>query len=193
MKRALFKIAKGYLLISMFALFGQTACAGNEKPIKKGETKMSIYEFKVAKSNGDIVSMGDYKGKTLMIVNVASKCGFTPQYAKLQALYEKYKDKNFIILGFPCNQFLGQEPGTDEEIQKFCQLNYGVTFPVFKKIKVNGKEADPLYQFLKSQIGKNAIKWNFCKFIVTKEGDVVERYVSGDPFEQIEKDLLKHL
>jgi len=174
-------------------LFGQYACAGKEKPLKVGGQKMSIYDFKVANSNGDIVSLGDYKGKTLMIVNVASKCGFTPQYAKLQALYEKYKDKGFVILGFPCNQFLGQEPGTDAEIQQFCQLNYGVTFPVFKKIKVNGKEADPLYQYLKAETGGSSIKWNFCKFVISKDGVVAERYFSGDSFEGIEKTLQKYL
>ena len=109
---------------------------------------MTIYDFTVKNNKGEDVSLSEYKGKVLLIVNVASKCGYTKQYSGLQALYEKYKDKGFAILGFPCNQFANQEPGTDAEILSFCQVNFGVTFPLFKKIKVNGKEADPLYVYL---------------------------------------------
>jgi len=151
--------------------------------------KMDVYSFNVENSKGQTVSLADYKGKTLLIVNVASKCGFTKQYKPLEALYEKYADKDFVILGFPCNQFAGQEPGSNEEIQSFCQLNYGVTFPVFAKIKVNGKEAHPLYQYLKEQTGGARIKWNFNKFLIDKEGHIVKRYASSDSLEGLEVDI----
>lgn len=122
------------------------------------------------------------KGKTVLIVNVASKCGFTPQYDGLEELYKKYKDQGLIILGFPCNQFGHQEPGTQNEIQEFCRLNYGVTFPIMSKIDVNGDKADPVYNYLKSQksglLGMNRIKWNFEKFLIDKNGNVVERFSS---------------
>lgn len=150
---------------------------------------MDVYSFNVENSKGQTVSLADYKGKTLLIVNVASKCGFTKQYKPLEALYEKYADKDFVILGFPCNQFAGQEPGSNEEIQSFCQLNYGVTFPVFAKIKVNGKEAHPLYQYLKEQTGGARIKWNFNKFLIDKEGHIVKRYASSDSLEGLEVDI----
>jgi alpha-L-rhamnosidase len=150
---------------------------------------MNIYDFTVENSKGVAVNLSDYKGKTLLIVNVASKCGFTKQYKPLEALYEKYKDQGFIILGFPCNQFAGQEPGTNDEIQSFCQLNYGVTFPVFGKIKVNGKEAAPLYNYLKEQTGGKSIKWNFNKFLIDKNGNIIKRYLSGDSLEGLEADI----
>lgn len=150
---------------------------------------MSVYNFTVENSKGGSVELSDYKGKTLLIVNVASKCGFTKQYTPLEALYQKYKDKNFVILGFPCNQFAGQEPGTNEEIQSFCKLNYGVTFQVFGKIKVNGKEAHPLYQYLKEQTGDASIKWNFNKFLIDKNGKIIKRYASGDSLEELETDI----
>lgn len=151
---------------------------------------MSVYSFKVEDSKGNLVDLSHYKGKTLLVVNVASKCGFTKQYVPLEALYEKYKDKGLVILGFPCNQFAAQEPGTNEEIQSFCQLKYGVTFPVFGKIKVNGKEAHPLYQYLKEQTGGGSIKWNFNKFLLDKNGNIIKRYVSGDSLEGLEADIL---
>ena len=128
-------------------------------------------------------SLADYAGKVLLIVNTASKCGFTPQYAGLQTLYEQYHDKGFEILGFPCNQFGKQEPGSNEEIQNFCQVNYGVTFPMFDKIDVNGKNAHPLYQHLKKTapgaLGLTVIKWNFTKFLVDAEGNALERFPSN--------------
>lgn len=150
---------------------------------------MDIYGFTVENSKGEIVNLSEYKGKTLLIVNVASKCGFTKQYGPLEALYKKFIDKNFVILGFPCNQFAGQEPGSNEEIQSFCQLNYGVTFPVFAKIKVNGKDADPLYKYLKENTGGAPIKWNFNKFLIDKEGNIIKRYLSGDSLDKLEQDI----
>jgi glutathione peroxidase len=144
------------------------------------DTLNSIYETSVQDRSGEPVPMETYRGKVLLIVNVASRCGFTPQYAGLQQLYERFRDRGFEILGFPCNQFGYQEPGTDEEIGQFCSLNYGVSFPVFSKVQVNGAEAIPLYQFLKRQspglLGTEAIKWNFTKFLIDREGKVVGRF-----------------
>jgi glutathione peroxidase len=140
---------------------------------------MSIYDIPITTANGEEKSLADYRGKVLVIVNVASKCGFTPQYKGLQALYETYKEQGLEILGFPCNQFMGQEPGSNEEIQDFCQVNYGVSFPVFAKIDVNGKDAHPLYKHLTKEasgILGGAIKWNFTKFLVDRDGNVVKRY-----------------
>ncbi|MBO9129539.1 glutathione peroxidase [Bacillus sp. 165] len=141
---------------------------------------MSAYHFKVKKIQGEEVSLEQYEGKALVIVNVASKCGFTPQYQSLQALYEEYKDRGLVILGFPCNQFMNQEPGTNEEISSFCQMNYGVTFPVFAKVDVNGSNAHPLFQYLCKEapglLGSKAVKWNFTKFLVDRNGNVVERF-----------------
>jgi len=140
---------------------------------------MSIYDFNVKMADGSEKSLAEYKGKVVLVVNTASKCGFTPQYAELEALYKTYHDKGLEILAFPCDQFAHQEPGTDAEIQAFCQMNYDVTFPVFAKIDVNGKTAHPLYRYLRSQkkgaLG-DAIKWNFTKFLVNREGNLVERY-----------------
>ena len=139
-----------------------------------------IYDFTVKDIHGKAVKLGRYKGKALLIVNTASKCGFTPQYKGLEALYEKLHGKGLEILGFPCNQFGAQEPGTATDIESFCEINYGVTFPLFAKIDVNGKSAAPLYQHLKEAkpglLGSEAIKWNFTKFLVDREGKVVERY-----------------
>lgn len=140
---------------------------------------MSIYDFSVTTAGGEEKSLADYRGKVLLIVNVASKCGFTPQYKGLQKLYETYKDRGLEILGFPSNQFLGQEPGSNEEIQSFCQVNYGVSFPVFAKIDVNGASAHPLYQYLTKEapgILGGAIKWNFTKFLVDRDGKIVKRF-----------------
>jgi len=140
----------------------------------------NIYDFTVTTMMGLPKSMADYKGKVLLIVNTASKCGFTPQYAGLQELYEKYHDRGLEILGFPCNQFMGQEPGDNAEIQNFCQVNYGVTFPMFSKIDVNGSEAHPLYEYLKKAapgaLGMKAVKWNFTKFLVDAQGNVLKRF-----------------
>jgi glutathione peroxidase-family protein len=158
---------------------------------------MNIYEFKVKDITGNDLSMDTYKGKVLLIVNVASKCGFTPQYAELEELYKKHKEKGFEILGFPCNQFLSQEPKTEEEIMNFCSINYGVTFPMFSKIKVNGPDTEPLYKFLKAQksgrFGIKRIRWNFTKFLVNKEGEVIMRYLPKTIPYAIETDILSRL
>ncbi|MEQ2526810.1 glutathione peroxidase [Bacillaceae bacterium CLA-AA-H227] len=152
----------------------------------------TIYDFSVKMPNGTEQSLKDYEGKTLLIVNTASKCGFTPQFAGLQELYLKYKDQGLEVLGFPCSQFHNQEFDNIEETTEFCQVNYGVTFPIFAKIDVNGENEDPLYTFLKSQkngvLSKN-IKWNFTKFLVDKSGQVVERYAPTTEPEKIEKDI----
>lgn len=140
----------------------------------------NVYAFQVTDINGDVQPMSKYKGKVVLIVNVASKCGFTKQYDGLEALYEKYKDQGLVILGFPCNQFMGQEPGTDEEIATFCSVKFGVKFPLFSKIEVNGNDAHPLYKYLKQQLpgdGKDSdIEWNFAKFLIDKNGNPVMRY-----------------
>jgi glutathione peroxidase len=140
---------------------------------------MSIYDFAVKTNEGKEISLAQYKGKVLLIVNTASKCGFTPQYKELQQLYENYQDKGLEILAFPCNQFLSQEPGSDEEIAGFCSLNFGVTFPLMAKIDVNGENAHPLYQYLQKNspgvLGK-AIKWNFTKFLIDAEGTIAGRF-----------------
>ncbi len=148
-----------------------------------------IYNFTVKDNKGNDVSLSEYAGKVLLIVNTATGCGFTPQYEGLEALYEKYRDQGFEILDFPCNQFAGQAPGTDSEIQSFCTLKYNTQFPRFAKIKVNGKEADPLYDYLKSQKGGvlgSRIKWNFTKFLVDREGNVTERFAPTDKPEDLD-------
>jgi glutathione peroxidase len=140
---------------------------------------MSIYEYNVKEMDGSEKSLGDYKGKVLLIVNTATGCGFTPQYEGLQDLYEKYGDKGLEILDFPCNQFGSQAPGTEEEIHTFCTGRFGITFPQFAKIDVNGDKEDPLYAFLKKEKGGimgSKVKWNFTKFLVDKEGNVVGRF-----------------
>ena len=157
---------------------------------------MTIYDFKVRSAKGVEVSMADYKGKVLLIVNTATGCGFTPQYEGLQKLYDKYRDKGLEILDFPCNQFGHQAPGTEEEIQEFCTLKYKTTFPLFAKVEVNGKNEEPLFRYLKSQEGGflgDDIKWNFTKFLVTRDGRVVGRYAPITKPENIEGDILKLL
>jgi len=140
---------------------------------------MGLYEFSAKLSNGKEKKLSDYKGEVLLIVNTASECGFTPQYQGLQELYERYNQRGFEVLGFPCDQFGHQEPGGDKEIQAFCKVNYGVTFPIFSKIEVNGPAEHPIFKFLKSVKGgllTNNIKWNFTKFLIDREGNVVDRY-----------------
>jgi glutathione peroxidase len=153
----------------------------------------SVYDFSARTIDGDEQKLSAYKGKTLLVVNVASKCGFTPQYAGLEALYEKFKDKGLVVLGFPCDQFGHQEPGDENEIKNFCSLNYDVKFPLFAKIEVNGANAHPLYKYLKSQakglLGSESIKWNFTKFLIDKDGKVMTRYAPVDTPEKIEKDV----
>ncbi|WP_097002998.1 glutathione peroxidase [Lacrimispora amygdalina] len=154
---------------------------------------MNLYDITVRGRNGDLISLSQYKEKTLLIVNTATGCGFTPQYEGLETLYRKYKNQGFEILDFPCNQFGHQAPGTEEEIHEFCTMNYEVSFPQFAKIEVNGSGESPLYSYLKSQksgfLGSK-IKWNFTKFLVDKEGTVVNRYAPTDKPEQLEKDIL---
>jgi glutathione peroxidase len=140
-----------------------------------------FYNLKAEKINGEEIYLETYKGKTVLIVNTASKCGFTPQYDGLEKLYKDYKDKGLVILGFPCDQFGHQEPGSEDEIQSFCKLNFGVTFPLFKKVEVNGRETHEVYKYLKDSLpgfpGKD-IKWNFTKFLIDSEGNPVKRFAS---------------
>lgn len=153
---------------------------------------MSVHDFTVSSATGEPVELSEFAGKAMLIVNTASKCGMTPQYEGLQALHQQFGDARFTVLGFPCNQFAGQEPGTDEEIQQFCSLNYNVTFPVMAKIDVNGKNADPLYKFLKKEksgVLGGTIKWNFTKFLVDAEGNVVKRYAPNETPESIAPDI----
>ena len=152
----------------------------------------SVYGFTCRDGAGRDKSLEDYRGQVLLIVNTASKCGFTPQFAGLEELFKKYGERGFTILGFPCNQFGKQDPGSNEEIQEFCQLNYGVSFPMFGKIEVNGSDADPLFKHLKSQAGGtlgDRIKWNFTKFLVNREGEVVKRYAPTTKPEAIAGDI----
>jgi glutathione peroxidase len=153
----------------------------------------TLYEFDTKAIDGSNTKLGVYQGKVLLIVNVASKCGFTPQYAGLEALYRKYKDRGLVVLGFPCDQFGHQEPGDEAEIKQFCSMNYEVSFPLFAKIEVNGDNAHPLYKYLKKEekgfLGSEGIKWNFKKFLVDKSGNVTKRYGSIDKPESIAKDI----
>ena len=136
----------------------------------------TLHDFQAKTIDGADKSLADYRGKALLVVNVASQCGLTPQYSKLQELYGKYAERGLEILGFPCNQFMGQEPGTENEIKTFCETSYGVTFPLFSKLEVNGAGTHPLYQWLKSETGGADVKWNFEKFLVGKDGTIVERF-----------------
>ena len=158
---------------------------------------MSFYDIDLVGIDGKPQKMDAYRGKTLLIVNVASQCGFTPQYVGLQALYDKFRDKGFVVLGFPCNQFGKQEPAGEAEILQFCTGSYGVTFPMFAKIEVNGANAHSLYRFLKAEkpgiLGTEAIKWNFTKFLVSSSGTVLKRYAPRDKPEAIEADLAARL
>ena len=157
----------------------------------------NIYQFEAELLEGENKSFSDYEGKVLLIVNTASKCGFTPQFAGLEKLYEKYHDQGLEVLGFPCNQFLSQEPGTEEQIKEFCSLTYGVEFEMFSKIDVNGENTHPLYKLLKESskgvLGTEAIKWNFTKFLVDKNGKVVKRYAPSTKPSEIENDILNLL
>ena len=204
------------LFVAVISLMSCKATTNNDKNMEK------IYDFTALSNKGKDVNFADYEGKVLLIVNTASKCGFTPQYDGLEALYQKYKDQGLVIIGFPCDQFGHQEPGTNEEIEEFCRINHGVTFPLMSKIEVNGDGAHPIYQWLKSQAGfagfnpahpltkildemftkadpdyasKPDIKWNFTKFLISKEGNVVSRFEPTtepqDMEESIEKELAK--
>ncbi|WP_017473483.1 glutathione peroxidase [Amphibacillus jilinensis] len=151
---------------------------------------MTVYDFTITTIDGAEKSLADYRGSVLLIVNTATKCGLKNQFNGLQQLYDDFKDQGFIVLGFPCNQFLHQEPGSNQHIQQTCQLNFGVNFPIFSKIKVNGKDAHPLYQYLTNQTSGvlgGAIKWNFTKFLINRNGDVVKRFApTTEPEEMVE-------
>ena len=155
----------------------------------------SIFNFSCKDVNGDEKNLSELQGKVTLVVNTASQCGFTPQYKGLEDLYQKYKDKGLEILGFPCNQFGNQEPGSNDEIEEFCTLNYGVTFSMFSKVDVNGGSADPLFKFLTSNkkglLGSSKVKWNFTKFLVDKNGKPVKRFAPTTTPEQISKDIEK--
>jgi len=152
-----------------------------------------IYDFKLTTIDGDEITLSKFTGKSLLIVNVASKCGFTDQYKGLESVYQEYKDKNFEILGFPCNQFGAQEPGSDQEIKEFCSLTYQVSFPMFSKTDVNGDRTAPLYQYLKKELpglmGSQAIKWNFTKFFIDKSGAPIKRFAPKDSPEKVMNEL----
>jgi glutathione peroxidase len=154
---------------------------------------VNLYDTEVTRIDGTRTRMDAYRGKMLLIVNVASACGFTPQYAGLESLYRRYRDRGLVVLGFPCDQFGHQEPGDEEEIQRFCSTTYNVSFPLFAKIEVNGPSAHPLYQWLRSQkrgmLGSGQIKWNFTKFLVDADGVVVKRYAPAATPERIERDV----
>ena len=153
----------------------------------------TVYDFEARQINGQNISLAEFKGKVMLIVNTASQCGFTPQFGGLEALHEGFADKGLAVLGFPCNQFGAQDPGTDSEIESFCQANYGVTFPMMGKIDVNGTSAHPLYQWLSAEapglLGSKAIKWNFTKFLIGKDGQVIKRYAPLDKPAALAKDI----
>ena len=153
----------------------------------------SIYDFEAQQMNGQTVPLSQYRGKVLLIVNTASACGFTPQFGGLEALHQRYADQGLVVLGFPCNQFGAQDPGSNDEIASFCQLNYGVSFPMMAKIDVNGAKADPLYQWLTAEapglLGLKAIKWNFTKFLIGKDGQVIKRYAPTDTPKSLTRDI----
>jgi glutathione peroxidase len=163
------------LFVALFLLLVTTGLNAASK-----EAPMSIFDFSVKNIHGDNVSLSDYRGKVLLVVNVASQCGFTPQYEGLEALFEKYRERGFMVLGFPSNQFAGQEPGSEQEIYAFCTGTYHVQFDMFAKIDVNGEKAAPLYRYLKKEapgiLGSESIKWNFTKFLVDRDGNVITRY-----------------
>ena len=165
--------------------------------LNAGDNMKTFYDFNVKNISGKTISLSSYKNKVVLVVNVASKCGYTPQYEGLEKLYKTYKVQGLEILGFPCNQFKNQEPGSAKEIQNFCRVNYGVTFPLFAKIDVNGEKADPLYIYLKKQapgfMGTEGIKWNFTKFLIDKNGKVIKRYGSSTKPKEIAIDIEKLL
>jgi glutathione peroxidase len=194
------------VFIILFAALS-TGSSGDKNNELKSETKSgesleeNISDISVTDMDENIIPMSDYHGKVLLIVNVASKCGYTKQYAGLQKIYDKYKDQGFEILAFPCNQFGGQEPGTNKEIENFCSVNFGVTFKLFDKIEVKGENQSPLYARLTNNdvTGNGKIKWNFAKFLISKEGNIIARYShrekpeSGKIISDIEKELQKNI
>ena len=183
----------------LFALLNIVIASDNSSKKNMGDKMESVYEFTVKDIKGNDLSLSKYKGKVLLIVNVASKCGYTRQYSGLQNIYEKYKDKGFEILAFPCNDFGGQEPGSNEEIAEFCSVNFNVTFPIFDKVKVLGDDKSPLFKFLTDSIQSNSgdINWNFEKFLISKNGNIVNRFKSSvepeseELISQIEEELTR--
>lgn len=169
------------IIASIFLIVNLISASDKSLKTNEGKNIESVHEFSVKDINGKDVSLSDFKGKVLLIVNVASKCGYTRQYSGLQKIYDKYKEQGFEILAFPCNDFGGQEPGTNEEIAEFCSTNFNVTFPLFDKIKVLGEDKNPLYKMLtnNSNVEKGDINWNFEKFLISKEGEVIARYKSS--------------
>ena len=152
----------------------------------------SIYDFKALTSKGQELDFAQFEGKVLLIVNTASKCGFTPQFAGLEELNQKYRDRGLVVIGFPCNQFASQDPGSDSEIEGFCQLNYGVTFQIMKKVDVNGSDAHPIFVYLKEQtrgLLGSSIKWNFTKFLISRDGETIKRYAPITKPEKLAKDI----
>ncbi len=178
-----------FLALAMFMAFGTISCAKDDR--------MSIYDFNVTTISSKEISMSQYKDKVLLIVNVASDCGFTPQYKGLEDLFREYKDRGFVVLGFPSNQFGAQEPKGEEQIKRFCEERYGVTFDMFSKVDVNGDDALPLFEYLKSErsgiLWSRSIKWNFTKFLVDRDGKVIERYGSSTKPESLRGDIEKLL
>jgi glutathione peroxidase len=169
------------IIASIFLIVNLISASDKSLKTSEGKNMESVYEFSEKDINGKDVSLSEYKGKVLLIVNVASKCGYTRQYSGLQKIYDKYKEQGFEILAFPCNDFGGQEPGTNEEIAEFCSTNFNVTFPLFDKIKVLGEDKNLLYEMLtnNSNVEKGDINWNFEKFLISKEGEVIARYKSS--------------
>ena len=206
---------KSYLTGIIAVLLMMTACAQTNKNDKNDKAMAKIYEFKALNNKGEEVALSQYEGKVLMIVNTASKCGFTPQYDGLEALYKKYADQGLVILGFPCDQFKHQEPGSDEEIAEFCRLNYGVTFPIMKKVDVYGENADPIFTYLTQQVpdeevkglqakvtmkmvdsiskadgrGEGDIRWNFTKFLISRDGNSIKRFPPTTTPEQLDAEV----
>ncbi|MBQ0714986.1 glutathione peroxidase [Paraperlucidibaca wandonensis] len=157
----------------------------------------TLGDFSAKRIDGETVSLKDYEGRVVLVVNTASKCGFTPQFTGLEAVFQRFHDKGFVVLGFPCNQFLNQDPGSDSDIAQFCSLDYGVTFPMFAKIDVNGPDAHPLFQHLTQAapglLGSKKVKWNFTKFLVGKDGKVIDRYAPTTKPEDLVADIEKAL
>ncbi|WP_462405318.1 glutathione peroxidase [Gracilibacillus sp. Marseille-QA3620] len=154
---------------------------------------MNLYDLQAKTISGHDISLSEYRGKVILIVNTASKCGFTPQYRELEDFYQKYREQGFVVLGFPCNQFMAQEPGDDMDIQAFCKTNYGVTFPMFSKIDVRGERAHPIYKYLTEKapgvMGSKAVKWNFTKFLIDRNGDVIKRFAPSTKMSEVEHSI----
>lgn len=195
----MFKILKNYNIL-ILVLFLNNSWSKSTKilefKIRREIINMKFYDFSARKINGQEVNMKDYKGKVILVVNTASKCGLTPQFKELEESYKQYKEQGFEILGFPCNQFANQDSGSNETIHQFCQLNYGVTFTMFEKIVVNGQNAHPLYKYLKNEakgLLSKEIKWNFTKFLIDSQGNVIKKYAPNVSLSKINVDIEKLL